>query len=155
MTPAAFARLTCALCFALAFQGCIFAKESRYPVNSHDSTPVSQREDGNEYARIKDRTAIVAFEYGRCETNADCAPRGCDHAVCAPAGLEATCISDEVSLCLGDLPTSLCGCTDEGVCRWTRNNLVMECANLQVEKTQTRPYDGAPEQVTYPWRPYD
>lgn len=154
MTPASFARLFCGLWFALAFQGCIFAKESRYPVNSHDSTPIDAREDGNEYARIKDRTAIVAFEYGRCETNADCAPRGCDSAVCAPAGLDATCISDQVSECLSELPSELCGCTDEGVCRWTRNNLVMECANLPLEHSQTRPYDGTPPNATYPWRPY-
>lgn len=155
MTPASIARILCGLCFALAFQGCIFAKESRYPVNSHDSTPVDEREDKNEYARIKDRTPIVAFEHGRCNEDADCAPRGCDHAVCAPKGLESTCISDNVSKCLAELPAENCGCTDEGVCRWTRNNVVMECANVDLEPRQTRPYDGADTNAEYPWRPYD
>lgn len=155
MTPASIIRIICVYVFALTLSGCIFAKESRYPVNSHDSTPVDEREDGNEYVRIKDRTPIVAFEYGRCESDSDCAPRGCDSAVCAPKGLENACISDSVSACLASLPSELCGCTDEGVCRWTRNTQVMECANIELEKAQPRAYDGADENSTYPWRPYD
>lgn len=133
--------------------GCVFTKESPYPVNAGDSTPVSEREVQDAYARITDRTAIVAFEYGRCETDADCLPRGCDNAVCAPEGIMNTCVTDTVSACLANVPTESCGCTDEGVCRWTRNNLVLQCARIATEDNDTRPYGGG-EGEAYPWRPY-
>lgn len=143
-----------ALFVLTASTGCVFAKESPYPVNAGDSTPVAEREDGDNYARIIDRTPIVAFEYGRCETDDDCAPRGCDNAVCSPDGYAATCISDQVSHCLAEVPRTSCGCTDEGVCRWARDMPVLQCARIySVDGGETRSYPGS-EGEAYPWRPY-
>ncbi len=147
-----FTKVCCAGGVVALTSGCFFAKESKYPVNTHDSTPVSQRADQNEYARIKDRTPLVAFEYGRCETNDDCAPRGCERSVCAPKGLASTCITDAVGECLSTVPSELCGCTDEGVCRWTRNHSTMTCAGIGAEPASSLPFAGG-EHKSYPWRP--
>lgn len=153
MTPVVCRHVLSGLIILVALSGCVFTKESRYPVNAGDSTPVSERGDDDAYARIIDRTPIVAFEYGRCEADSDCLPRGCDNAVCSPDGFASTCVTDEVSACLAKVPTSQCGCTDEGVCRWTRNMQVMQCARIVIEGSESRPYDGG-EGEAYPWRPY-
>lgn len=153
MTPVALRSVLSGLILLIAASGCIFTKESRYPVNAGDSTPISEREDDDAYARIIDRTPIVAFEYGRCESDADCMPRGCDNAVCSPEGFASTCVTDEISACLATVPSTQCGCTDEGVCRWTRNTQVMQCARKANDVSETRAYTGA-EGESYPWRPF-
>lgn len=131
---------------------CIFTKESPYLVNAGDSTPLSEREEKDPFARISDLTPIVAFEAGRCESDLDCVPQGCDRAVCAPEYAPVTCVEDRISECLATVRSSSCGCV-EGVCRWERTNEVLACARLMNDVSETRPYVGA-EGESYPWHPY-
>lgn len=132
---------------------CIFTKESPYLVNAGDSTPLSEREQQDPFARIQDLTPIVAFEVGRCESDADCMPQGCDNAVCSAEGIPATCVVDRVSACLSTVRSSSCGCTEEGVCRWERTNEVLACGRIMNDVSETRAYEGAFGEA-YPWRPY-
>lgn len=153
MAPIALRRLAATAALLLGTSACVFTKESPYVVNAGDSTPVAQRENGSPFDRITDRTPIVAFEYGRCAVDSDCAPRGCDNAVCAPEGVAGTCVVDDISACLSQVRASSCGCTDEGVCRWTRDVEVMQCARRMNGVSESRAYSGA-EGESYPWRPY-
>ena len=146
-------KITLTLMPAVAVSACVFTRESPYVVNAGDSTPVDQREDGTPFDRILDLTPIVAFEAGRCESDADCVPQGCDNAVCAAQGTTTTCVVDRVSACLAEVSSSSCGCTDEGVCRWTRTNEVLYCARIMNDVSETRSYEGAIGEA-YPWRPY-
>lgn len=136
----------------LLASACVFTKESPYTVNAGDSTPTSERETPDPFARIIDRTPVVAFEVGRCEQDADCMPQGCDDAVCAAEGIPATCVTDRISACLSEVDRNACGCV-EGVCRWARTNQVLACARLANDVSETRPYEGA-QGTEYPWRPY-
>lgn len=132
----------------LVTSGCFFNKPSSTVVNSGDSTPISEREDGIAWDGIRDRTAVVAYEVGRCESDDDCIPRGCDDAVCSPEGTELTCMTSRVGVCLAAIGRQGCLC-NEGVCRWARTPRVMECAAIAVGRPGTRPFRGS-EGEAYP-----
>lgn len=133
--------------------GCFFNKPPRSVVNAGASTPLEQRESSNAWDGLNERSAVVAYEFGACESDADCAPRGCDGAVCSPDGFEGTCMTDPVASCLADLRGDGCGCV-EGFCRWARSPQVMACSTIIAPRAGSRPYYGG-EGEAYPYAPYD
>lgn len=141
-----------AIVATLLAAGCAHDPSAQTVVNAGDSTPLNEREDAMPWDALPDRTHIVAYEFGRCESDADCAPRGCEGSVCSPDGFEGTCVVNEVGTCLAALDANNCACTEEGVCRWARSPEVLACHWEIVEVPESRSYEGA-QGYEYPWRP--
>lgn len=132
----------------LLLTGCFANKPPKTVVNAGDSTPIEEREGAVRWEGVPDRTAVVAYEVGHCETDRDCLPRGCDGAVCSPEQMPLTCMTSAVGRCLATVGVSDCGC-NEGVCRWVRSPRVLECAAVATERPGTRPFRGS-EGAPYP-----
>jgi len=104
------------------------------------------------FGRMEQRIAAVAYEFGLCEHDADCAPRGCGGAVCSTNDEPAVCNAGDVAACFATVPSQHCGCVD-GACRWDRTAPVMQCSQLASERASNRPFrpvDGLGEM--YPIR---
>ena len=101
------------------------------------------------FARLEDRTVVPAYEFGLCQRDDDCAPRGCGAAVCSPSEEPAVCIDGAVAECFSALPPHHCGC-NEGVCRWERVGPVMQCALLAAQRPTNRAIEGAGSDERYP-----
>jgi len=112
------------------------------------------RQQSDPFARISDQTPVHAWEYGNCETAADCMPQGCHEAVCSPAGAEGACIQASIlGACLSQVPDALCGC-EAGVCRWARSPEVLQCAVAAYGRPNNTAVTGS-EPGYYPARPRD
>lgn len=127
---------------ALLLVGCIACTPSQ---RAH------QPEDGDPFARLRNRTAVVGYEFGTCTTDAQCVPQGCNAAVCSPHGESGTCADSMVGECLASMPPQLCGCF-EGVCRWTRTDEVNLCAQLAWDKPLNRPFSRDRPGTYFPTR---
>jgi hypothetical protein len=93
------------------------------------------------FAGLRNRTAVVGYEFGVCDTDEQCVVSACGGATCAPRGEEGVCRDSSVRDCLANVDVELCGC-DEGRCRWSRAPAVQMCALLGAEKPMNRPVDG-------------
>lgn len=134
---------------AFAFLSALFAGCATGPapvVNAGSSDP---GRSAPPVALLPDRTHIPAWEFGLCETDADCVPGGCTGGLCAPAETAAVCSVTEVGMCLATVPSGQCGCV-EGSCRWTRSIEVMQCAGLAAPRPQTQPFLGFDRRSPYP-----
>lgn len=137
-----------------AVAGCALLT-SEAVVSGGDSTPIAEREAPSPYDALEDRTAIVAYEFGRCSTNADCGLVGCGGAMCGSEDTASVCVESPVSLCLAQVDPGACGCV-EGVCRWARNAPVLQCARYGDEPPENRGrYRGPGPYGEYPLRNSD
>ncbi len=140
-----------AITFVAVLGGC--AAPAHAPVvNAGDSTPAAER-PADPFARVDDRTDVVAYEFGRCEFDTDCVLDACEGSMCAPRGEDAICLVTPVSDCLATVDASMCGC-NEGFCRWARTAPVLICAQLGSERAGTRPFRGTDPDAWYPTRPH-
>ena len=126
----------------LAASGCSILGPSDTVVNSGVSTPIDERSGAEPWDGLPERTAVVAYEFGTCESDSDCQLRACNEAVCSPAEEPAICEVTPVGECLATLNEDFCGCND-GVCRWDRRPEVFQCAAAGRVDPQTRGYEGA------------
>ena len=129
---------------------CGAGARDRVVVSGGDSTPLSERADPSPYDGIEDRTAIVAYEFGRCDADSDCSLVGCGGGMCGSESEPAVCAESAVSACLARVGPGACGCV-EGVCRWARTAPVLQCARYEDEPPESRgryrgpgPYDEYP-----------
>lgn len=99
------------------------------------------------FAGLRNRTAVVGYEYGSCDRDEDCVPMDCGGATCAPPGERGLCRETAVGACLAEVDPGLCGCY-RGRCQWARVAPVQMCAILGDEKPMNRPVDG-PQPNTY------
>ncbi len=120
-------------------------------ISAGSSTPLAVRTAPGPFDGLRDRTAIPAFEYGACDSDFDCAPRGCEGAVCATIDDPAVCSVDPVSTCLARVGAQHCGCV-EGVCRWARSAPVLQCARLGADPAGNRGFRGVEPDEPYPIR---
>lgn len=116
-------------------------------VNGGPSDP-AHHEDA--LSMVRERTSIIGYEFGTCESDFDCEPRGCNGAMCSPDIRAAVCIDDAVAACLRQVGPSACGCVD-GVCRWSRTPPVLACSMITLPENQNRPFEGG-EDGMYPRR---
>ncbi|MCB9521501.1 MAG: hypothetical protein H6700_12905 [Myxococcales bacterium] len=118
-------------------------------VSSGSSTPP----DGPmaPFQRMNHDLAAVAFEFGLCEADADCAPRGCGGSICSPDDVPAVCEVNDVSECFARVPSAECGCVD-GACRWARTAPVMQCSQLIADRPSNRPFRSTDPPEMYPIR---
>ena len=151
MKPPSLLNVLCTVATLFAVAGCMTA-EREVVVNAGDSTPLRLRDNARPYDAMPDHSPIVAYEVGRCESDADCAPRGCSDAVCSPEGGPSLCVTDPVGQCLAQVPRSSCMC-NEGVCRWRRDAAVLQCSTEAIQQIQTRPLPGTPNEP-YPVPPH-
>ena len=127
--------------------------ELRGPVvNAGPSTPLSERAAPGPFDGLEEQTAIVAFEFGQCAVDADCAAVACGGAVCGPVADEpAVCAMSRVGECLAKAPSSSCGCV-EGVCRWARHAPVLLCATMDDPPAGNRGFRNPGSLEEYPLR---
>lgn len=134
----------------LAVIGC--ASGAHAPlVTAGSSEPLSERASVDPFAHLEEQTPVGAYEYGRCSTNADCAPRGCGGAMCSTDEEPAVCLHSAVSECLAQVPSTDCGCV-EGVCRWARSANVLLCSIQDDAPAGTRGFRNPGIEAEYPLR---
>lgn len=139
-----------ALLLTLSVVAC--AGGARAPlVTAGAPTPLSERDGSDPFAWIEERTPIVAYEFGQCEQDADCAPRGCGGAMCSTDDEPAVCLHSPVSECLARVPASSCGCV-EGVCRWARDANVLLCSIQDDPPAGNRGFRNDARNDEYPLR---
>ncbi len=136
---------------AIALATVFSCSKSEVVVNRGPATPLAQRGGASAFDGIPDRTGIAAHEFGACETDADCAPRGCEGSVCSPEEHPAVCNVSQLAMCLSTISPRECGC-NEGFCRWARTPPVMQCAIIAQDQAGNRAYVGS-EPGRYPQRP--
>jgi eight-cysteine-cluster-containing protein len=134
----------------LIFGGAFGCARSAPVISAGAATPLSERSD-DPYARLEDRTVVPAYEFGACERDIDCAPRGCGGAVCSPEDVPAVCMTGPVAECFSEVQPSACGCVD-GACRWARTAPVMQCAVVGGDRPTNRPFRGVDPPEMYPIR---
>ena len=137
--------------FALTATALFSCSKAEVVVNRGPATPLAQRTDARAFDAIPDRTGIAAHEFGACESDADCAPRGCEGSVCSPEEHPAVCNVSQLAMCLATLSPRECGC-HEGFCRWARTPPVMQCAVIAQDQAGNRAYIGS-DYGPYPQRP--
>lgn len=116
-------------------------------INSGPSDPDRHHDS---LSMVRERTSIIGYEFGLCDSDDDCAPRACGGSVCSPNQAPAVCVNDEVAACLSRVPEGACGCND-GVCRWARSPQVMACSTLTLPENIHRPLEGG-QDGAYPRR---
>lgn len=119
-------------------------------VSAGIATPAEERAD-DPFARLEDRTAVPAFEFGVCTTDSDCAPTGCDGSICSPNDEPSICMTGPLAECFAAIPAEHCGC-NEGVCRWDRTAPVLQCAVFGEDPPTNRPRTGTDPPEMYPIR---
>lgn len=140
--------LTATAIFPIVLAGCgLFGPPP--VISSGVATPAAERAD-DPFARLEDRTAVPAFEFGICNSNADCAPAGCEGSICSPNDEPSICMTGPLAQCFASIPADHCGC-NEGVCRWERSAPVLRCANLAGDIPSNRPRTGNDGEM-YPLR---
>lgn len=132
-------------------QGC--GIRGKVVVSSRSAMPVESRENPTPYDGMVDQSAIVAYEFGLCETDLDCSTSA---GFCSTAELPASDLRGPVSECLERVPAEHCACV-EGACRWRRVAPTMQCAVLaeQVLGLGVRGFDGLSADEEYPVRLWD
>ena len=138
----------CAL-FSSVFGGCgVFGPAP--VISAGAATPAAERAD-DPFARLEDRTAVPAFEFGLCQTDNDCAPVGCDGSICSPNDDPSICMTGPLAQCFAAIPAEHCGC-NEGACRWDRTAPVLQCALFAGDPPMNRPRTGTDPAEMYPIR---
>jgi len=70
------------------------------------------------YAECGERIEGHGETPGECESDGDCVAAGCSREVCVPLSMaNETYTTCETRLCF--MAVDRCGCTEEGLCRWT------------------------------------
>jgi hypothetical protein len=100
---------------------------------------------------LTEHSAVVAYEYGLCEDDADCTPVGCGGAVCASDSDPAVCLISDVSACMARVTPTDCGCVF-GACRWARSAEVLQCSGLAEPITGDRGFRRLHPLEEYPAR---
>jgi hypothetical protein len=121
-------------------------------VGAGSSVPIAERASSGPFDGLEEQTAIVAFEFGACEVDADCAALSCGGAVCGPLEDEpAVCAMSRVGECLSNVPSSSCACV-EGACRWSRHAPVLLCATMDDPPAGNRGFRNPGRLEEYPLR---